>query len=109
MRRDNPRSPLLRHSNLSRFQVPGRHSREARRIPVSCLSSDSTKAPGLLSSVRRTNVMLTRCQRGMYILSSRAFLAGNSADSLVGKMAAELGTRPGAWLTRADLEAAKFE
>ncbi len=48
--------------------------------------------------------MLTRCQRGMFIVSSKAFLEGKGADSLVGKMAAELGKRPGAWLTQKDLE-----
>jgi hypothetical protein len=55
--------------------------------------------------------MLTRCQRAMYIVSSRAFLEGKGASSLVGKMAAsaELGGRPGAWLTYEDLEDGKFE
>jgi superfamily I DNA and/or RNA helicase len=62
-----------------------------------------------LSSLRRTNVMLTRCQRAMYIVSSRTFLEGKGADSLVGKMAAELGNKPGAWLTYKDLEDGKFE
>ncbi|KAH9994876.1 AAA domain-containing protein, partial [Russula vinacea] len=68
-----------------------------------------TKALGFLSSLRRTNVMLTRCQRAMYIVSSRAFLEGKGADSLVGRMAAELGKRPGAWLTHEDLESGRFE
>ena len=48
-----------------------------------------------MTDTRRTNVMLTRCQRAMYIVSSRSFLEGKGADSLVGKMAAELGQRPG--------------
>jgi hypothetical protein len=59
--------------------------------------------------MRRTNVMLTRCQKAMYIVSSRTFLEGKGADSLVGKMAAELGQRPGAWLSYEDLENRKFE
>lgn len=62
-----------------------------------------------MTNWRRTNVMLTRCKRRMYIVSSRAFLEGKGADSLVGKMAAELGKRPGAWLTQKDLEEGKFE
>ena len=45
----------------------------------------------------------------MYIVSSRAFLEGKGADSLVGRMAAELGNRPGAWLTHEDLVAGKLE
>jgi hypothetical protein len=52
--------------------------------------------------------MLTRCQRHMYVVSSRAFLEGKGSDSLVGKMAAKLGQRPGAWLTHKDLEEGKF-
>ena len=59
--------------------------------------------------MRRTNVMLTRCQHGMYIVSSRVFLEGKGANSLIGKMAAELGNRPGAWLTHKDFEEGKFE
>ena len=68
-----------------------------------------SKTLGFLTSTRRTNVMLTRCQRGMYIVSSKAFLEGKGADSLVGKMAAELGKRPGAWLTHKDLRDGRFE
>jgi hypothetical protein len=45
----------------------------------------------------------------MYIVSSKAFLQGNVATSLVGMMAAELGKRPGAWLTQRDIEGGKFE
>ena len=68
-----------------------------------------SKELGFLKSTRRSNVMLTRCQRGMYIVSSRAFLEGKGANSLVGKLAAYLGNRPGAWLTQKDLEGGKFE
>jgi hypothetical protein len=45
----------------------------------------------------------------MYNMSSVAFLEGEGADSLVGKMAADLGKRPGAWLTHEVLEDGKFE
>jgi superfamily I DNA and/or RNA helicase len=68
-----------------------------------------SKGLGFLTSTRRTNVMLTRCQRGMYIVSSKVFLEGKGANSLVGMMAAELGKWPGAWLTYKDLEDGKFE
>jgi len=71
---------------------------------VIVISVVRTKELGFLQNLRRTNVMLTRCQRGMFIVSSKAFLEGKGADSLVGKMAAELGKRPGAWLTQKDLE-----
>jgi hypothetical protein len=45
----------------------------------------------------------------MYIVSSKAFLEGKGANSLIGKMAAELGSRPGAWLTHKDFEDGTFE
>ena len=76
---------------------------------VIVISVVRSKKLGFLTNLRRTNVMLTRCQRRMYIVSSRAFLEGKGADSLVGKMAAELGKRPGAWLTRKDIEDWNFE
>lgn len=66
------------------------------------ISMVRSKEMGFLDSKRRLNVMLTRCQRAMYIVSSRAFLKGKGADSLVGKMAAELGEQPGAWITYKD-------
>lgn len=43
-----------------------------------------SEALGFLSNLRRTNVMLTRCKRGMYIVSNKRFLAGKGAESLAG-------------------------
>ncbi|KAH9983329.1 AAA domain-containing protein, partial [Russula compacta] len=88
------------------FNVDSFQGNEDHVIIISVVRS---KALGFLSSLRRTNVMLTRCQRSMYIVSSWAFLDGKGADSLVGRMAAELGQRPGAWLTLNDFENGKFE
>lgn len=42
---------------------------------------------GFLNDLRRTNVMLSRCKRAMYICSSRAFLKKAASQTLVGKMA----------------------
>jgi len=89
------------------FSVDSFQGREDEFIVISIVR---TKKLGFLSDLRRTNVMLTRCQRGMYIVSSKAFLEGRTgADSLVGKMAAELGNQPGTWLTQRDIEGGKFE
>jgi hypothetical protein len=88
------------------FNVDSFQGNEDHVIVVSVVR---TRDPGFLSSLRRTNVMLTRCQRGMYIVASKAFLQGSGASSLVGMMAADLGKRPGAWLTRRDIEGGKFE
>ena len=46
---------------------------------------------GFLTDERRVNVMLTRCKTGMIICSSRTFLRGPAADTLVGKMFAKFG------------------
>lgn len=54
-----------------------------------------------MRNLRRTNVMLTRCKRGMFICSSRAFLEKGGAKSLVGKMAAEFGEK--GWVDVKDL------
>jgi len=88
------------------FNVDSFQGNEDDIIIISVVRS---KGLGFLTSMRRTNVMLTRCRRGMYIVSSKAFLEGKGTNSLVGTMAAELGKRPGAWLTYKDLEAGKFE
>ena len=95
-------APIVAHIINTREQT----GNEDHFIIISVVRS---KELGFLKSTCRSNVMLTRCQRGMYIVSSRAFLEGKGADSLVGKMATELGSRPGAWLTQKDLEEGKFE
>lgn len=51
--------------------------------------------------------MLTRCKRGMFICSSKAYLEGDGSDSLVGEMAAEFGER--SWVSMADLEKVLLE
>jgi regulator of nonsense transcripts 1 len=47
---------------------------------------------GFLSDERRVNVMLTRCKMGMIICSSRTFLQGPAAHTLVGEMFAKFGS-----------------
>ena len=62
-----------------------------------------TRDLGFLKSLRRTNVMLSRCKRGLFVCSSRAFLVdGRGVDSLAGRMAAHFGDA--AWVSMADLE-----
>jgi superfamily I DNA and/or RNA helicase len=56
---------------------------------------------GFLDNLRRTNVMLTRCKRGMFICSSKAYLERDGAQSLVGALAAEFGK---GWVDLKDLE-----
>ncbi|KAF8632282.1 hypothetical protein AX15_002018 [Amanita polypyramis BW_CC] len=61
---------------------------------------------GFLKNVRRTNVMLTRCKRGMYIISSQKFLEGPGANSLVGEMAKAAGFK--GWLDIAEIDTGDF-
>ncbi|KAF9485150.1 hypothetical protein BDN70DRAFT_676483 [Pholiota conissans] len=45
---------------------------------------------GFMKEMRRTNVMLTRCKKAMIICTSRKFIEGPAADSLVGKLSRSL-------------------
>ncbi|KAF8206300.1 AAA domain-containing protein, partial [Mycena galopus ATCC 62051] len=55
------------------------------------LSIVRTEMIGFLAELRRVNVMLTRCRRGMVIIASREFIEGAAKSSLVGLLAAEMG------------------
>ncbi|KDR78867.1 hypothetical protein GALMADRAFT_1274823 [Galerina marginata CBS 339.88] len=46
---------------------------------------------GFLNEMRRVNVMLTRCKKGMVICTNRRFIEGPGAKSLVGKLYGSLG------------------
>lgn len=61
-----------------------------------------SEAIGFLADTRRTNVMLTRCKKGMFICSSWDFLDGIGKETLVGKMASFCGDR--AWIGMAHLD-----
>ncbi|KAF7374795.1 Regulator of nonsense transcripts 1 [Mycena sanguinolenta] len=60
------------------------------------LSVVRTEKIGFLAEVRRVNVMLTRCKKGLVILTSRAFVEGVAKRTLVGLLASDIG--PGAWM-----------
>jgi regulator of nonsense transcripts 1 len=85
------------------FNVDSFQGNEDDYIIISLVRS---QALGFLKNLRRTNVMLTRCKRGMFICSSRAFLKGPGSKSLVGKMLKHVGEE--GWLELADLEAGKY-
>lgn len=50
---------------------------------------------GFLGNSRRSNVMLSRCKKAMYIVTGRTYLSGKASDTLVGKLAQEWG--PDGW------------
>ncbi|THG99082.1 hypothetical protein EW026_g3215 [Hermanssonia centrifuga] len=73
-------------------------------IIISLVRSDGL---GFLEDLRRTNVMLTRCKKGMFICTSWDFLVdGKGANSLVGRLAASCGDE--AWLSMEDLAEGNF-
>lgn len=60
-----------------------------------------TKSPGFLVDERRTNVMLTRCKKGMVILANRKFLSdGKARDTLMYKLSQTMAEP---WLTDRDI------
>ena len=60
--------------------------------PLVIVSVVRTTVPGFLKSLNRMNVMLTRCQAGMVVVTSRAFLCGPAQKTLLGKLADRWGT-----------------
>ncbi|KAK0237313.1 AAA domain-containing protein, partial [Armillaria nabsnona] len=76
----NSNLPWERVFNVDSFQ--GRN--EADIVLVSVVRC---REPGFLRSDQRMNVMLTRCRRGLVIVSSRSFLSGPGKSTLVGKLA----------------------
>ncbi|KIK19672.1 hypothetical protein PISMIDRAFT_658785, partial [Pisolithus microcarpus 441] len=82
----------LRHEDKV-FNVDSFQGNEAEHIIISLVRSHRT---GFLVNERRANVMLTRCKKTMVICSSRAFIHGPAASTLVGQLARALG--PHAWV-----------
>lgn len=61
---------------------------------------------GFLKETRRVNVMLTRCKKGMAICTSRKFVEGAAAESLVGKLSKSL---PGSvWVKSTQIQNGRF-
>ncbi len=47
------------------------------------ISTVRTRNPGFLKSLNRVNVMLTRCQSGMVVVTNRSFLVNSGRDTLL--------------------------
>ncbi|KAF5359601.1 hypothetical protein D9756_003109 [Leucocoprinus leucothites] len=85
------------------FNVDSFQGNEEDYIIVSLVRS---REIGFLKSLRRTNVMLTRFKKGMFVVSSKKFLSGTGRECLVGEIAAKVGS--GAWLSVDDVGKGKF-
>ncbi|KAK0471192.1 AAA domain-containing protein, partial [Armillaria novae-zelandiae] len=66
------------------FNVDSFQGNEADIIIVSVVRCWN---PGFLRSNERMNVMLTRCRRGLIVVSNKNFLLGSGRPTLVGKLA----------------------
>ncbi|KAJ3570489.1 hypothetical protein NP233_g4369 [Leucocoprinus birnbaumii] len=55
-----------------------------------------TERIGFLKDIRRVNVMLTRCKKGMFICTDKSFLHGAAKTSLVAKLEKAIGSN--AWV-----------
>ena len=75
---------------------------EADHIILSVVRTDK---PGFLGFLNRMNVMLTRCKKGMVIVTQRAFLTGVGRHTLLGKLAAHWEEQggPGVWRDAMDV------
>ncbi|KAI6155126.1 P-loop containing nucleoside triphosphate hydrolase protein [Pisolithus tinctorius] len=75
------------------FNIDSFQGNEAEHIIISLVRSHRL---GFLVHEGRANVMLTRCKKTMIICTSRAFIWGLGASTLVGQLAEVLG--PQAWV-----------
>ncbi|KAF9007469.1 AAA domain-containing protein, partial [Cyathus striatus] len=85
------------------FNVDSFQGNEEDYIIISLVRSQEL---GFLSSFCRTNVMLTRCKKGMFIVTSENFLLGAGADSLVGQLVHNIPTE--GLINMADVKDGKF-
>ncbi|KAI0359440.1 hypothetical protein OH77DRAFT_1357791, partial [Trametes cingulata] len=87
---DAQRAELVRQlkaEDLSWKRIYNVDSFQGHEAPYVVISAVRTSAPGFLASRNRTNVMLTRCARGMVLLSQRDFLLGPGRNTLLGELA----------------------
>ncbi|KAJ2926342.1 hypothetical protein H1R20_g10754, partial [Candolleomyces eurysporus] len=85
------------------FNVDAFQGNEEDYIIISLVRS---RELGFLKNLRRTNVMLTRCKKGMYIITSCKFMDGVGGNSLVGGLLDCLKDKLGdkVWLTEEQIK-----
>ncbi|KAG0706772.1 AAA domain-containing protein, partial [Suillus ampliporus] len=80
------------------FNVDSFQGNEEDYIVISLVRSS---ALGFLADLRRTNVMLTRCKKGMIICTSQKFMKRAGCESLVGSL---LEYYDNQWVEKDELE-----
>ena len=68
-----------------------------------------TTSAGFLRSLNRMNVMLTRCERGMVLVTNRAFLSQSGRDTLLGRLAQRWPRDVDAWVDAIALSDARVD
>ncbi|CDO72684.1 hypothetical protein BN946_scf184985.g104 [Trametes cinnabarina] len=79
---------LLKAANLTAAsdKVYNVDSYQGHEAPYVIVSAVRTTTPRFLSLDNRVNVMLTRCQRGMILVTQRTFAHGGGKNTLLGKL-----------------------
>src|SRR5579863_4616159 len=62
------------------------------------LSSVRTERAGFLSAQPRMNVALTRCRKGMVVVTSKCFLQGPGRNTLLGQLCRTWSQHRDAWI-----------
>ena len=98
----------VRLNALSSFHIVCLQKRETtagHEADYIILSVVRTDKPGFLGFLNRMNVMLTRCKKGMVIVTQRAFLTGAGRHTLLGKLSAnwEEQDGPSVWRDAMDV------
>ena len=78
------------------------HTHAGHEAPYIIISAVRTTSPGFLRSLNRVNVMLTRCQAGMVLVTQRSFLRGAGRGTLLNKLALQWERRVGEKVAWAD-------
>lgn len=61
------------------------------------ISTVRTEKPGFLASDKRVNVMLTRCKKGMVVVTNSRFFLSAGAETLIGKLLCHWKEKQGAY------------
>ncbi|KAL7277493.1 hypothetical protein ACG7TL_008414 [Trametes sanguinea] len=71
-------------------------------VPLVSVADNMSSGPNRTRSPNRVNVMLTRCQQGMILVTQRQFVHGGGKHTLLGKLVKEwedaAGTAGGVWV-----------
>jgi len=76
----------LENADLPSERVHNVDSFQGNEADYVILSSVRTKWPGFLKSQPRMNVALTRCRKGMIVVTDKSFLQGKGKKTLLGQL-----------------------